>query len=388
MKLRLFVAIAAVFCLCSMAAAQSYHIRVTHNSNLRATHSLEGDIIETAPAGATLHVVGKVNRWLKIDRNGNEVWMADWIDYTRVENSAQPAAQTGASTVIDNCCFVDRQCQSDQEWTNGYWAYQNGQCAAPAQSQSGTTPPPASNAAGPIDNCCFAGWHCQSELEWAQGYYAYRDNQCEATPGARTPVSNADTCCHQGWDCTIPSDWILGESVYALFDGECLIPETSSVDGVIIEGSDAFVVKMKEALDLLKNRAPQWYAYVIKAPFKIRQSYWSGASNTLERSINVQAFEVFANTVRQAHVLVHEACHIQRWLAGLHRYETDLQQRKEEALCELVVDYMLDSVRPFRPRNDSLEAEVNRLISEGVTNIRELANTERHRAYHLLSTMN
>ncbi len=301
------------------------------------------------------------------------------------QSQSEAQAQTQVSSQIDNCCFVDRQCSSDADWTNGYHAYQNGQCATQTTSQPTN---PVSSETSAIDNCCFAGWLCRTDLEWANGFYAYRDNQCEATPGARTPVSNADTCCHQGWNCTIPSDWILGELVYALFDGECLIPETSSVDGVIIEGSDGFVVEMKEALDLLRNRTPQWYAYVIKAPFKIRQSYWSRNSNTLERSINVRVFEVFANTARRAHVLVHEACHLQRWLAGLHRYETDLQQRTEETLCELVVDYMLDSVRPFRPRNHTLEADINRLISEGVTNIRALANTERRRAYHLLSTMN
>ncbi|MDE2857908.1 MAG: hypothetical protein OXN94_08675 [Chloroflexota bacterium] len=285
---------------------------------------------------------------------------------------------------VDNCCFVDRQCQSDQDWTDGYWAFQNGQCAASAQPQSGASPQTASSQAGPIDNCCFAGWQCSSELDWAKGYYAYRDNQCGPAPSA---ASNVDSCCQLGWNCTIPSDWILGESVYELFNGECIIPETSSVDGMIIEGTEAFVRLTKQSLELLRNRAPQWYAYVIKGPLKIRQSYWSWTSNTLERSINVQAFEVFASMTRLAHVLVHESCHVQRWLAELHRYETDLQQRTEEALCELVVDHMLDSVRPGRPHNDSLEAEVNRLISEGVTNIHDLANAERERAFHLLAMM-
>ena len=50
-----------------------------------------------------------------------------------------------ASAQIDNCCFVDRQCGSNQEWINGYHAYQNGQCAVPAPSGQ-----PA-NSSAPVD---------------------------------------------------------------------------------------------------------------------------------------------------------------------------------------------------------------------------------------------
>ncbi len=34
------------------------------------------------------------------------------------------AALAGTVSAIDNCCFVDRQCHSDQDWVNGYWAFQ------------------------------------------------------------------------------------------------------------------------------------------------------------------------------------------------------------------------------------------------------------------------
>ena len=143
MKVKMFAAMLAVLLLCSLVSAQGYYIQVTFNTNLRASHSLEADIVETAPAGTTLHVVDQLGRWLTINRNGNEVWMAGWVSHTRVDSGGQTSSQSGTTAQIDNCCFVDRQCNSDQEWTNGYWAYQNNQCAAPAQSQSGTSAQPA-----------------------------------------------------------------------------------------------------------------------------------------------------------------------------------------------------------------------------------------------------
>ena len=30
------------------------------------------------------------------------------------------ALAAGSASDIDNCCFVDRQCHSDQEWVDGY----------------------------------------------------------------------------------------------------------------------------------------------------------------------------------------------------------------------------------------------------------------------------
>ena len=113
MKTRLFAVMTAVLVLCSVASAQGYSIRVTYDTNLRAAASLSGTIVETASSGTALQVVGNANRWLKINRNGSEVWMANWVSYTRVEGSAQTPSQVASN--IDNCCFVDRLCTSDQE---------------------------------------------------------------------------------------------------------------------------------------------------------------------------------------------------------------------------------------------------------------------------------
>ena len=106
-----------VFMLHSVASAQEdYYIRTDSRINLRATYSLEGDLVETVPTGTTLHVVGRFNRWLKIERDGQTVWMADWVHYTRVDDgsqeqiSIQESPDPGSNQVVDNCCFVDRQC--------------------------------------------------------------------------------------------------------------------------------------------------------------------------------------------------------------------------------------------------------------------------------------
>ena len=29
---------------------------------------------------------------------------------------------------VNNCCFVNRQCVTEQQWVDGYWAYQRNQC--------------------------------------------------------------------------------------------------------------------------------------------------------------------------------------------------------------------------------------------------------------------
>ncbi|MCY4021242.1 MAG: hypothetical protein OXG39_17685 [Chloroflexi bacterium] len=67
MRAKFIAAFVSVILFHSIALAQPYSIRVSHNTNLRASYSLESAIAETAPAGATLDVVGSHNRWLRIN---------------------------------------------------------------------------------------------------------------------------------------------------------------------------------------------------------------------------------------------------------------------------------------------------------------------------------
>ncbi len=139
MKSKLLAAVIFVFLLCGVAAAQDeYYIRTNARINLRATYDLEAEKVETVEIGTILQVVGRFNRWLKIERDGQTVWMADWVHYTRVDDgsqeqiSIQESPDPGSNQVVDNCCFVDRQCATEQEWAAGYLAFQNQQCVAPA----------------------------------------------------------------------------------------------------------------------------------------------------------------------------------------------------------------------------------------------------------------
>ncbi|MCE2473443.1 MAG: SH3 domain-containing protein, partial [Anaerolineae bacterium] len=63
-----------------------------------------------------------------------------------------------------------------------------------------------------VDNCCFLGWPCAGEADWKSGYFGFQNQ----------------TCAHPGF---------------------------------VIDGSQTFVAQVRAALDLLRELAPQWYAY-------------------------------------------------------------------------------------------------------------------------------
>ena len=172
MKAKRFAPLLTLLILLHAPLAHAYSIQVTYNTNLRAAPSLQGQIVETVTAGAILSVVGSNDGWLRINRNGNEVWMSKSVSYTRVEGGESAAPRTNSSAQVDNCCFVDRQCATDKEWTSGYRAFQNGQCSLPIRSLGQAT-------SEEDDNCCYLGWQCDTDEEWVSGYWAYqRNDQC------------------------------------------------------------------------------------------------------------------------------------------------------------------------------------------------------------------
>lgn len=266
-----FAALTALAFVCGLAAAQNYAIRITFDTNLRAAASLQARVLETAPAGTILDVVGAVDRWLRINRDGREVFMANWVSFTRLQASAPTQPQPAGD--IDNCCFVDRQCATDQEWTDGYWAFQNGYCAAPAQSPSGAQP--TGSPTSPADNCCQLHWNCKSDDDWLAGSRAFRSNQC-------------------------------------------LHP------GLAIEGSAAFVAKIERALDILKRRAPAWYDYVMRGLDKIKEvptSVHTGV-HVAGRIFNISPIHTVDRAGDRtaawlAGIIVHDACHVHQFAAGL-----------------------------------------------------------------------
>ncbi|MCY4072882.1 MAG: SH3 domain-containing protein [Chloroflexi bacterium] len=271
MRPRRLVFLSTLCLLCSLVSAQGYAIRVNFNTNLRAAASLQARVLETAPAGTILDVIGAVDRWLRINRDGREVFMANWVSFTRLEASAPTQPQPARE--IDNCCFVDRQCATDHEWTDGYWAFQNGHCAAPAQS-----PPqaqPTGSQPSQADNCCYLHWNCKSDDDWTAGARAFRSNQC-------------------------------------------LHP------GLAIEGSQAFVLKIEQALDILKRRAPAWYDYVLRGLDKIKEvpaSIHTGV-HVAGRTFNISPIHTVdrpgeRTAIWLAGIIVHDACHVHQFDAGL-----------------------------------------------------------------------
>ncbi len=277
------------------------------------------------------------------------------------------AALAGSASGIDNCCFVDRQCHSDQEWVDGYWAFQNNQCPAPASSQ------PTGDAPAQVDNCCFVDRQCNTELQWIAGYHAYQNNQC-AAPGQapagssfqpaggvilRTAtgivygsasgrgilpstgpsilptrpgqIISRSNCCEENWQCNSDQDWAEG---YHAFQNSCALPGLIS-----IVGDPDFVTYYEQRLDLLKNRLPHRYNYVLSGLDKIEQQRnnpWSSVD------VGRRTFFVHWNgpsvdgwDTRASAVLVHEACHVHRFDAGYGRYQICDHEAftREEVIC-------------------------------------------------------
>jgi len=272
MRVRVLLAAAVLLGFVALAAAQEYQIRVTHNTNLRASYSLEAAVVETVSGGTTLEVIGSYNRWLKISRN-SEVWMADWVSHTRVEEQAPIASD------IDNCCFVDRQCTSDKEWTDGYWAFQNAQCTAPAQTSTSTQP--ASSDIGQGNNCCQFGWHCQSDAHRHEGFSAFQENRCKHP-------------------------------------------------GIVFEGIPRVIARVEAALGLLRTRAPRWYDYAVAGYDRI---VGAPDGHIVVKHHADEVLQIFTPEnvfpeergfpsgeralIEVASTVIHDACHGHRQRAGL-----------------------------------------------------------------------
>jgi len=284
MKIRLLLAMIALAALALAAAAQSYQIRLTYNTNLRGSYSLEAARVETVAAGTTLEVIGSYNRWLKISRNG-EVWMADWVAHTRVEGR-QPAESD-----IDNCCYVDRQCTADHEWTSGWWAHQRNECPVGTSSTQQTWPQPASSGPAGVDNCCFTGWQCATEQEWINGYVAFQRNHCERGPGSFSQP---------------------GPAAYS--HGRVRITQLS----------EGFATMVHNAFELLRTRAPEWYSYVANVLNGVAEVHGAETSYVVP-STAIAYFNHAPHSIRpyipqdnitMAEFLVHEACHVYQYRQG------------------------------------------------------------------------
>ncbi len=386
MKFRNLATLIACFLVFAVASAQGYSIRANRGLNLRATPSVNADIAGTVSSGAILEVVGESGSWLQIKWPGSGVWLANWVNFSRLDNitetSSQPASNTASQ--VDNCCFVDRQCTTDQEWMNGYWAYQNGQCARQTTSQPMS---PVSSETSAIDNCCFAGWVCRTDQEWINGFHAYHHGQCEASPVLQHGTSNS--CCQLGWNCTNALDQWLGEKV--VNEGfECGMPVERAYGRTVLAGSETFIAQTIAALEYLKSTVPHWYAYIVNGVSKIRGGPFGPGTFALADAVNIAPTHASEGAVVLAGTLLHEACHVNRHNDGSDRttgpYLTMEGFSIEENICETLREGALTEANPSRPPNPWLADAIAFFRSHGGQyDFQAAANGQRDRAFWLLS---
>jgi uncharacterized protein YgiM (DUF1202 family) len=116
--------------------------------NIRASATTESSVVGKANAGQFFHVSrsrqGANWCWLKVSvgwmANTSRVQSTKWTLSDAAAAYASRQTEQAPISDVDNCCFVDRECRSDAEWTDGYWALQTGQCTAGARSVTSTQP--------------------------------------------------------------------------------------------------------------------------------------------------------------------------------------------------------------------------------------------------------
>ncbi len=167
---------------------------------------------------------------------------------------------------MDNCCYVDRQCNTDWDWVVGFYAYRDHQCTAPAQPQPQSSAAPVGNVPANVDNCCYVDRQCNTDLEWTGGWQAYRNGQCAGSAYAQRVASAPATggnCCSLGWTCS--RNWKGGvemeQGYWAFQINQCAgLPQTSAITltGPVprIEGSSRIVGHVTATLKFLKSEAP------------------------------------------------------------------------------------------------------------------------------------
>jgi len=266
----------------------------------------------------------------------------EWTDgYQAFQQNECPVSQPVASVSapvsapagqpVDNCCYVNRQCATNRDWVDGYHAFQRNECPAGTTSAQPTSPQPVTGAPATIDNCCFAGWQCHSDEEWQRGYRAYQSNQCagpaQSSPAPQQIPAGVNNCCHVNQQCATEADWIRGWEAFRDYrcDPAGSPPESRDV-GVAIVGGAGFKDQMVESLLLMRRRARFWYDYTVKVLNRIVQtgSYENTYVDTKTGIFYLHygnhwpaAFTRHEHLVFTASILVHEACHIYREQAGL-----------------------------------------------------------------------
>lgn len=286
-------------------------VYLTGSMNIRDSFSASARVVGTARAGDSFAVSQsrRGDRWCWL--NIGKGWLAKTSRVSPTPPAPTSPSQTVQTANIDNCCYVDRQCQTDQEWENGYWAFQNGQCVVPAQNTSA----PSSN----VDNCCFIGWQCHNDDDWSRGYHAFRNNQCGGNAITNPAALN--------------------------------LPE--------IEGSDWFRQQIAEAFEFLRANSPKWFNYTASKLRRIVEvaeltgKYGTEAYarvNARNGRVKVSRSSLLEGNWPLHNALVHEACHVHQWDSGKYDgwswslsydLEPECYEVQIQALSEMMPDARL-----------------------------------------------
>lgn len=348
----IFKFVAAVIVLlvfCGVAAAQEFCIRSIgglplYEANVDPFYVVT---VEMVPAGVMLRITGEENERWKVARNGRVLWMDNWLGYQPIPCTPELELQKNIPTV-DNCCQLGWDCGTDQKrWEDGWHAYKAGHCR--------------------VDNCCYRGWDCQSDQDWSDGAKAFQSGVChtsvdmtesrrqisqilreeeakarEAEAKAREeeakqravdqwrlssqPITSpipegVNNCCFLNRECNTQEEWEYGWELFA-YD-LCHVPDIAG--RIQINGSSAFVAAVRAGLRLQLSRSPKWYRYTqqglrgaLETPgsdrswVRSREAIWRFWLDKYSRNHSGVALDSVI-----AGVLVHEACHVHRYRAGL-----------------------------------------------------------------------
>lgn len=290
---------------------------ITGNMNIRAQATTTSPVVATAGAGDSFAI-------LQSERGGNWCWLQvsqGWIaKTTRVGSSPQtvssPQPQPQPQANIDNCCYVNRQCNTDDEWASGYWAFQNNECPVTVQPAPQTQNASASN----IDNCCFINRQCHTQADWNSGYHAFQNNQCSASP------------------------------------------QNTAGNLPVIEGDESFRAQIIRAFEFLEGASSRWFNYVVSKMHKIvgvnfdQEDIDHFGSGEIAGSVNNQSRVVkvsieHAQRTRKdlpllVSTLVHEACHLHQFDSGKYSYWDWLLPIEVEQECYQMEVAFLSEIAP------------------------------------------
>ncbi|MDE2775156.1 MAG: hypothetical protein OXI77_04355 [Chloroflexota bacterium] len=256
---------------------------------------------------------------------------------------------------MDNCCFVDRQCSSDQQWADGYNAFQNKQCSAPGPAPAAASPPAASQVLLRTANAVVIGDpHGHSILpstsktfDWSAGSVISYSNFCQGN-----------------WQCNSASDWAAGH--HAFRSKQCGLPGRV----ISLVGDAEFQAFYTRRLEELERKLPHRYDYVLRGLDKVEQDACqpscSFGVNTDIATFLAYWYPLYVNgwEKRESAILAHEACHVHRDRArGFYRSPTCDPNYfwSEETICrELELEVVIELGAPSH-------------VIEGVRNM--LANT-------------